>query len=273
MQLRRDDGTDPPDGVDGAGRQLSAFAKSPGEHNPGKLTSLKLHVQDIEEAGDQPDVAPPGALMPGNKSWSRTIQHRRALRDYTRQVNLRNFPGIVRVDKTGVVTPVADGTATITARSPEGMTATLSVRIEKSDTVTPINFPNQIVPIFTKAGCNAGGCHGKSAGQNGFRLSLLGFEPAEDYEHLVKEARGRRLFPASPERSLLLLKSTGTLPHGGGKRLEPDSNDYRLLVRWLQQGMPYGSTNDPTVARIEVLPKERTMPRRRAATGGYGAVH
>ena len=59
----------------------------------------------------------------------------------------------------------------------------------------PINFANQIVPIFTKAGCNAGGCHGKSSGQNGFKLSLLGFEPSEDFEHLVKEARGRRIFP------------------------------------------------------------------------------
>ena len=58
----------------------------------------------------------------------------------------------------------------------------------------PINFANQIVPIFTKAGCNAGGCHGKASGQNGFKLSLLGFEPSEDYEHLIMEARGRRIF-------------------------------------------------------------------------------
>ena len=131
--------------------------------------------------------------------------------------------------------------------------------VEKFSAAVPINFPNQIVPIFTKTGCNGGGCHGKSAGQNGFRLSLLGFEPAEDYEHLVKEARARRLFPAAPERSLLLLKGTATLPHGGGKRLEPDSDDYLLLTRWMAQGMPYGSTNDPTVERLEVLPKERIM--------------
>src|SRR2546425_85685 len=130
----------------------------------------------------------------------------------------------------------------------------------KLTTITPVNFPNQIVPIFTKAGCNGGGCHGKSSGQNGFRLSLLGFEPSEDYEHLVKEARGRRLFPAAPDRSLLLLKGTATLPHGGGKRLEVGSDDYKLLVRWIAQGMPYGKTNDPTVARIEVFPKERTLP-------------
>src|SRR5438045_623457 len=124
----------------------------------------------------------------------------------------------------------------------------------------PINFANQIVPIFTKAGCNAGGCHGKSSGQNGFKLSLLGFEPSEDYEHLIKEARGRRIFPAAPERSLLLLKATGELPHGGGKRLEKGSRDYQLLLRWISSGTPYGNTSDPYVVGIEVSPKEKTMP-------------
>ena len=75
------------------------------------------------------------------------------------------------------------------------------VVLRGTDPKQPINFANQIVPIFTKTGCNGGGCHGKSGGQNGFRLSLLGFEPTEDYEHLVKEGRGRRLFPAAPEAS------------------------------------------------------------------------
>ncbi len=81
----------------------------------------------------------------------------------------------------------------------------------------PLNFTNDIVPIFTKASCNSGGCHGKASGQNGFKLSLLGFEPAEDYEHIVKEARGRRVFPAAPEQSMLLQKAVNFTPHGGGK--------------------------------------------------------
>src|SRR5215207_7529494 len=93
----------------------------------------------------------------------------------------------------------------------------------------PLNFTNDIVPIFTKAGCNAGGCHGKASGQNGFRLSLLGFEPKFDLEALVSEARGRRLFPAAPERSLLLRKATAQIPHGGGRRLVPGSHEYRLI--------------------------------------------
>ena len=119
----------------------------------------------------------------------------------------------------------------------------------------------QIFPIFTKQGCNSGGCHGKASGQNGFRLSLLGFEPALAYEALVKEARGRRLFPAAPDQSLLLLKGAARLPHGGGKRLDPHSSEYRLIRRWIALGMPTGTTSDPTLARIEVHPSGRVMPR------------
>jgi len=182
-----------------------------------------------------------------------------ALRDFTSQAAYRAEPaGIVNVDAQGVVTPIADGAVKITA-DVEGVTASISVHVQNAGRVEPINFANQIVPIFTKAGCNAGGCHGKSAGQNGFKLSLLGFEPAEDYEHIVKEARGRRVFPASPENSLLLLKAINVTPHGGGKRLDPKSEDYQLLVRWIAQGLPYGQPNDPKVERLEVLPKQRTM--------------
>jgi hypothetical protein len=183
-----------------------------------------------------------------------------AERDYTRNVNYESTPsGIISVGKNGLVAPLSDGQAVVTATSPDGLSSSLSVTVEQFNTSTPVNFVNQIVPIFTKTGCNGGGCHGKASGQNGFKLSLLGFEPSEDYEHLVKEARGRRLFPASPQNSLLLQKATGTLPHGGGKRIEPDSDDYKLLLRWINQGMPYGKPTDPSVARIEVFPRERTM--------------
>jgi hypothetical protein len=125
----------------------------------------------------------------------------------------------------------------------------------------PLNFTNQVVPIFTKLGCNSGGCHGKLAGQNGFRLSLLGFEPDLDFMTLVKEGRGRRLFPANPDASLFLMKATGRAPHGGGKKMDPESDEYKLVRRWIASGMPWGDEKDPFVTKITVFPEHRVLPR------------
>ncbi len=118
-----------------------------------------------------------------------------------------------------------------------------------------ISFVNDIVPVLTKAGCNSGVCHAKAGGgQNGFQLSLLGFEPREDYDHLVREGRGRRLFPAAPDESLLLLKASGQKPHGGGVRLSKDSQGYRQLRDWIAAGAPYGQADAPKLLSIEVQP-------------------
>jgi len=186
-----------------------------------------------------------------------------AIRDLTRAVSYQSDPaGVVTVDSTGLVTPLADGKTTLTASAADGVTATMEISVEHFVDDPQVNFPNQVVPIFTKLGCNSGGCHGKASGQNGFKLSLLGFEPAEDFEHLVKEARGRRIFPAAPDRSLLLTKPINAIPHGGGQRLDKDSLEYRLMRRWVAQGMPYGKDTDPTVARIEMLPEQAEMARR-----------
>jgi hypothetical protein len=98
----------------------------------------------------------------------------------------------------------------------------------------PLSFVNDIQPILTKAGCNAGVCHAKAiTGQRGFRLSVLGFEPEEDYEAIVKQGKGRRVFPPAPEESLLITKGAAIVPHTGGKKLEPGSEAYKTLVRWI----------------------------------------
>jgi hypothetical protein len=126
----------------------------------------------------------------------------------------------------------------------------------------PVSFVNDIVQVMTKSGCNAGVCHAKAGnGQNGFQLSLLGFEPLEDYEHLVKEGRGRRLFSGSPEQSLLLQKASGRLPHGGGIRLGVDSEGYALLREWIRQGAPYDKEGDPKFVSFEVQPARGSIAR------------
>jgi len=182
-------------------------------------------------------------------------------RDLTRAVSYdAQPPGIVQIDATGLVTPLKEGQATIAANTKGAVAAKVQVTVAHLLVEPPINFANQIVPMFTKFGCNAGGCHGKASGQNNFKLSLLGFEPEEDYEYLVKEARGgRRILPSSPEHSILLLKATGAMAHGGGKKIERDSPHYRLMLRWIEQGAPYGTKNDATVTRIEVLPRQRVL--------------
>jgi hypothetical protein len=118
-----------------------------------------------------------------------------------------------------------------------------------------LNFVNDIEPILTKASCNSGGCHAKAGiGQRGFRLSVLGFEPQEDYEHIVKEGKGRRVFAAAPDQSLLLLKAANIVPHGGGKRLDPGSEEFQTVVRWISEGMVYERESDPKIVSVEVEP-------------------
>lgn len=176
--------------------------------------------------------------------------------DATHRAKYATSPeGIVSVDSTGYVRALGNGEATITA-TVDGGTTQRKIVVTGCQTPEVISFPNEVVPIFTKHGCNGGGCHGKAEGQNGFKLSLFGYEPENDHGYLVQEARGRRIFRAAPRHSLILLKGSGELPHQGGSRLKRDGDDYKLLVRWINQGLSYGPKNDPKVTKIEVSPKE-----------------
>jgi hypothetical protein len=136
---------------------------------------------------------------------------------------------------------------------------TVPVTVRDLTTPAPVHFANDVLPLLSKLGCNGGGCHGKASGQNGFKLSVFGFDPEADYNAIVKESRGRRIFAAVPEQSLFLLKPTGKVPHGGGRRLEVGSQDYFLLCDWLRQGAPVGEANGPRLARLEVSPTQRVM--------------
>lgn len=184
------------------------------------------------------------------------------LTDVTRDVAWTiSDPKVLAIDSTGMAVPTADGDITVTATLAD-KTVTTKVAVSGFAHPLPINFRNQIVPIFTKLGCNGGGCHGKSGGQNGFKLSLLGFVAEDDYEFLRKESRGRRIFPAVPGESLLIKKAIGRSPHGGGKRMDQGSYEYNLLVQWIEQGMPYGTDTDPYVVGIKCIPETRVMQRK-----------
>jgi hypothetical protein len=120
-------------------------------------------------------------------------------------------------------------------------------------------FELDIMPILSAAGCNGGGCHGKQRGQNGFALSLLGFDADFDYAAIVENARGRRVVTNAPDHSLLLQKGTGEVSHGGGRRLEPGGRNYETLRRWIAAGQPRNTSDDPRLVRVDVDPREALL--------------
>jgi hypothetical protein len=166
-------------------------------------------------------------------------------------------PKIAGVDATGLIQPKGEGRTVLVVRhGKEEMRIPVEVLGLRSP--APVSFETQIVPILTKRGCNAGACHGKAEGKNGFKLSVFGFDTAADHQALVAEGRGRRVFPASPENSLLLRKATGQISHGGGRRIPGDSLDHARLRRWLVEGARFGAGTSAVTA-IEVEPKQQVL--------------
>lgn len=141
-----------------------------------------------------------------------------------------------------------------------GVSSASTANAQTQEGAKAVSFELDVQPILTRLGCNAGACHGKSRGQNGFQLSLLGFYPEFDFVALTQEARGRRVFPPSPDDSLLLKKAAGLLPHGGGKRLDPASPSYQIIRTWIEQGLARRAPSEPTLDKITVEPNQQLLP-------------
>jgi len=238
--------------------QTEAFAAeslAKGLGDPGKPIKLDLYA----------GATPSAATLIGRDASAQlvaTVEYNSGQkRDFTGKVTYTVAGSAVNVSSSGHVTASSNGVSKVTATGPDGLKAEVEINVQQFDNPPVVNFADRVTPVFTKLSCNSGGCHGKSGGQNGFALSLLGFEPQEDYNHLVKEGRGRRLFPAAPDRSLLLLKAAGKLPHGGGVRMEEGDADYNVIRLWISQGMPAGSDDDPQLQSVSVFPQQRKLPR------------
>lgn len=203
-------------------------------------------------------------VVPAKVEFRDTFARRQLLvssdgHDATRQAQyVSGKPEIVSVDATGYLVPHANGTAEIDVRV-GGATIKVPVEVTGLEHVRSVDFATEIEPLLSRFGCNSGGCHGKARGQNGFKLSLFGFDTDFDYQSLVSEARGRRVMVSAPDRSLLLLKGAGAVPHGGGRRIEPGSEPYRLIQSWIQSGAPASAPNVPHVVKLTMLPAERVM--------------
>ncbi|MGE3803035.1 MAG: DUF1553 domain-containing protein [Gemmataceae bacterium] len=215
------------------------------------------------EAPERISVQPDKVLLDGIDDGSQLVVTGHFAGDKQQDLTARaTFRGadarVATVDERGLVTPVSDGQTQIIIEA-AGKSFPLSVKVSGTKGDRPVNFVNEVIPVLTKLGCNTGGCHGKADGQNGFKLSLLGFDPKLDYNALVREGRGRRVMPSAPALSLLLVKPVGAIGHGGGKLLQPDSAEYRLLLRWIAGGTPYGKPDDPRIVRLSVFPEKRTL--------------
>ena len=166
-----------------------------------------------------------------------------------------DISGVVTLDKHKIAVPAGNGTATITAKLGQ-LQSSVKVTVTGMDKPFEWSFRNHVQPVLAKFGCSSGACHGAAAGQNGFKLSLRGYDDQGDWRALTRHALGRRIVPSDPSASLLVQKPTGVVPHKGGVRFAPDSQEFRILSEWIANGAPPPADNDPRVVKIEVVPHQ-----------------
>lgn len=227
----------------------------PEEPAPRVIDPKTLPVTAIHADPQEIDLDGPGA------QWTLLISGQVGERD----VDLVGAADVQIVDETiarlqpnGRVRGIRDGSTSVEIKF-GNLQISVPVHVRNAGVPRQLHFEQDVIPILSRYGCNSSGCHGKAEGQNGFKLSVFGFDPAADYVALAQEGRGRRVFISSPEHSLLLRKATGSAPHGGGTRFEPDSPAYEVLRDWIAAGLPRGAESLPRVVGISLEPAERIV--------------
>lgn len=167
-------------------------------------------------------------------------------------------PAVVEL-RDGIAVGLKDGATTITAKA-SGQSASIGVTVRNLESGKSWEFRNHVQSVLSKTGCNMGACHGATAGKNGFKLSLRGYDPETDFFVITRQARGRRVVPSDPGRSLLLTKPTGAIPHKGGVRFDENSLEYRVISEWIAQGQPAPSANDARIVSLEMDPPRSQLP-------------
>lgn len=207
---------------------------------------------------EQISVFPDAVTLKGREAQQRIVVTAKIgdfLIDVTSQCRfLLPKAGFFQITPEGILTPVRDGAGFLTVVY-GNYKKRLRVKVVDSQKTEPVLFDRDIIPLFTKIGCNSGACHGAASGKNGFKLSLRGYDPSLDYEQIVQAEEGKRVNLKVPERSLILMKPSLQVPHGGGLRLPRGSPEYRLLLRWIREGSkpPTGEVRTTT---LQVYPKE-----------------
>ncbi|MCE9534378.1 MAG: DUF1553 domain-containing protein [Planctomycetes bacterium] len=179
--------------------------------------------------------------------------------DVTRLATFTPSAKLVALSPNGLVRPTADGKGELKI-STGGQTISAPIVVTGFKDPYQVSFVRDVMPAMSKLGCNAGTCHGSLEGKNGFKLSLRGYDPIFDHRALTDDLEGRRFNRAAPERSLMLMKPSGAIPHVGGVLWQPGDPSYELLKMWISEGVKL-DLSAGKVASLEVLPRERIIPR------------
>ena len=246
----------------GASSPGKCRARRPGADQEVRRTLWLLLLAPAMAAAQSLVILPAKVELNGPEAHQQLIAEATAGRyqeDSTRAAEWRSAdPKIATVDKTGMVRPAGDGETTITA-SANGQSASVHVVVKGSREPFTWSFRNHVIPVLTKMGCNQGACHGALAGKNGFKLTLRGYDPDLDYDTLTRQSEARRISVADPPASLILLKPTFGVPHGGGMRFKKGSLEYRVIEEWIAAGTPRPDAKDPEVTGLEVFPSAAVL--------------
>ncbi|HIL73023.1 MAG TPA: S-layer protein, partial [Verrucomicrobia bacterium] len=212
------------------------------------------------EAQAEPILVFPAEIVLAAKGRQQLLVQQRLanglVRDLSRDALFSSSdPSVVSVTG-GVVRAAGEGLAKVRVEA-AGQVASVDVFVGPKPSGARLSFVADVLPVLGRAGCANGGCHAKPKGQNGFSLSVFSFDPAADFREIVKDERGRRVFPAFPAESLLLKKPTLAVEHEGGKRLEVGSPFYQIIHDWISQGMVYQREGEPELVGISVFPNEQ----------------
>jgi Protein of unknown function (DUF1549)/Protein of unknown function (DUF1553) len=213
------------------------------------IVAINADPKSVRLAGPQATMT---LLVEGKTATGQVVDLTRSARYHVKDA------GIAQVGATGVVRGIRDGVTEIVVEA-NGRRQGVRVEVSDSARTRALHFENDIEPILSRFGCNAAGCHGAAEGQNGFKLSVFGFDPVADHAALTKEGRGRRVVYEAPDASLVLAKASGHIAHGGGVRIPRGTAEYETLRAWVAAGTPMGDPKAPHVVSIRVEPRQRSM--------------
>jgi len=207
-------------------------------------------------------IEPANVLLQGRRATSQLIVSATyadgTVRDLSRALEWTSLnPEIATVNAKGRVVPVGNGSARIVARR-GSVEVSSTVQVQNMDQPAPVSFRRDVVPVLSQAGCNMGACHGTPTGKGGFKLSLRGYLPGQDFFTLTREAGGRRINPLAADTSLVLRKPLGEVDHEGGLRLVRGTKSHELLRDWIHEG----AKDDPdavAAVKLEILPSARVI--------------